>query len=85
MRKPAFCICKKKAADQLRGNREADQRHCFCYTDSASPLLLKASSHLLFLYSMVCVGCGRKPEAPFSHVAPHNVSNQRTNGPVNVN
>ena len=24
MRKPAFCICKNKDADQLRGNREAD-------------------------------------------------------------
>ena len=26
MRKPAFCICENKDADQLRGNREADQR-----------------------------------------------------------
>ena len=26
MRKPANCICKNKDADQLRGNREADQR-----------------------------------------------------------
>ena len=31
MRKPAFCICKNKEADQLRGNREADQRLCFRY------------------------------------------------------
>ena len=29
MRKPVFCICKNKDADQLRGNREADQRLCF--------------------------------------------------------
>ena len=29
MRKPAFCICKNKDADQLRGYREADQRLCF--------------------------------------------------------
>ena len=29
LRKPAFCICKNKDADQLRGNREADQRLCF--------------------------------------------------------
>ena len=28
MRKPAFCICKNKDADQLRGNREADQHFC---------------------------------------------------------
>ena len=32
MRKPDFC--KNKDADQLRGNREADQRICFRYTDS---------------------------------------------------
>ena len=29
MRKPAFCICENKDADQLRSNREADQRLCF--------------------------------------------------------
>ena len=29
VRKPAFCICENKAADQLRGNREAEQRLCF--------------------------------------------------------
>ena len=39
MRKPAVCICKNKDADQLRGNREADQRLCFRYTDSTIPLL----------------------------------------------
>ena len=31
MRKPTFCICENKDADQLRGNREADQRLCFRY------------------------------------------------------
>ena len=39
VRKPAFCICENKEADQLRGNREADQRLCFRYTDSTIPLL----------------------------------------------
>ena len=39
LRKPAFCICENKDADQLRGNREADQRLCFLYTDSAILLL----------------------------------------------
>ena len=39
MRKPAFCICENKDADQLRGNREADQRLCFRYSDSTTPLL----------------------------------------------
>ena len=42
MRKPAFCICKNKDADQLRGNREADQRLCFRYIDSTIPLLPKS-------------------------------------------
>ena len=42
MRKPAFCICENKDADQLRGNREADQRLCFRYTDSKIPLLAKS-------------------------------------------
>ena len=39
--KPAFCICENKAADQLRGNREADQRLCFHYIGSTIPLLPK--------------------------------------------
>ena len=44
IRKPAFCIilCENKDADQLRGNREADQRLCFRYTDSTIPLLPKS-------------------------------------------
>ena len=39
VRKPAFCICENKDADQLRGNGEADQRLCFRYSDSMIPLL----------------------------------------------
>ena len=35
-------MCENKDADQLRGNREADQRLCFRYTDSTIPLLLKS-------------------------------------------
>ena len=42
MRKPAFSIYENKDADQLRGNREADQRLCFRYTDSTVPLLPKS-------------------------------------------
>ena len=50
MRKPDFCLGENKGADQLRGNREADQRLCFRYTDSTISLLLKSgiSSSLLF-------------------------------------
>ena len=68
MRKPAFCICENKDADQLHGNREADQCLCFRYRDSTIPLLLKpvfqASSCLLWLHSPVCVGPGQKPRRP---------------------
>ena len=42
MRKPTFCICENKDADQLRGNREADQRLCFRYIDSTILLLSKS-------------------------------------------
>ena len=72
MRKPAFCICENKDADQLRGNREADQCLCFRYTDSTIPLLSSsASSYLLWLYSLVCMGPGRKPQRPVFHNEAH--------------
>ena len=69
MGKPKFCICENKDADQLRGNREAHQRLCFRYIDSTIPLLpnqkFQASSHLLWLYSPVCVGPGRNQNVGF--------------------
>ena len=34
MRKPAFCICENKVADQLCGNLATDQRLCFLFIDS---------------------------------------------------
>ena len=42
MGKPTICIGENKDADQLRSDREADQRLCFHYTDSTLPLLLKS-------------------------------------------
>ena len=57
VRKPAFCICENKDADQLRGNREADQRLCFRYIDTAIPLLSKSESSSL-LPSSVTVQTG---------------------------
>ena len=76
MGKPTICIVENKDADQLRGNREADQRLCFRYSDSTIPLLLKseiskfqASSSFLCLYRPVCVGPVRKPHCWFSHEA----------------
>ena len=57
MRKPTFYICENKDADQLRGNREANQRLCFRYIDSTLPLLSK--SEIISLYpSFVAVQPG---------------------------
>ena len=42
MRKPDFCLCENKGADQLRSNCETDQRLCFRYTDSTLSLLIKS-------------------------------------------
>ena len=52
MRKPTFCICKNKDADQLRGNREADQRLCFRYIDRTIPLLSKSEISSLYASSI---------------------------------
>ena len=54
MRKPAFCT--------------ADQRLCFRYIVKFQFFLnlkFQASSHLLWLYSPVCVGPGQIPKAVF--------------------
>ena len=50
VRKPDFCLCENKGADQLRSNCEADQRLCFRYSDSTISLLPKSeiSSFLPF-------------------------------------
>ena len=53
MRKPTFCICENKDADQLRGSREADQRLCFRYIDSTIPLLSKSEILSLLSFSVV--------------------------------
>ena len=42
MRKPDFCLCENKGADQLRSSCKADQRLCFRYMDSIVPLLCKS-------------------------------------------
>ena len=71
MRNPTFCICENKDADQLRGNREADQRLCFHYTDSTIPLLSKSEISSL-KPSSVAVQPGlcqtrSEPDCWFSH------------------
>ena len=87
MRKPDFCICKNKDADQLRGNREADQRLCFRYIDSTIPLLSKSE-----IFQSQAIFCGRtarfvsdlvgNPEDRFSHNEAH-LTNWPLNGLVN--
>ena len=68
MRKPAFCICENKNADQLRGEREADHAFVFATRIVQSLYFLntkfQASSHLVWSCSLVCVGPGRKPRRP---------------------
>ena len=76
MRNPAFCLCENKDADQLRGNREADQRLCFRYTDSTNPLLSKSE---IFKPLAIFCDCTVKfvsdlvgnPEDRFSHNKAH--------------
>ena len=66
MRKPDFCLGENKGADQLRGNREADQRLCFRYSDSTIPLLLifEISSFLLFSVAVQAGLCRTWSETP---------------------
>ena len=68
MKKTFFCKCENKDADQLRSYCKADQRLCFAIRIVKSLYYLNpkfhASSHLLWLYSPVCVGPGRKPRRP---------------------
>ena len=60
-----FAYAKSKSADQLRGNHAADQRLCFLYTIYFLNLKFQASSHLLWLYSPVCVGMVENPGQVF--------------------
>ena len=53
MGKPTICIGENKDAGQLRGNREADQRLCFRYSDSTIPLLLKSEISSFQLFSVL--------------------------------
>ena len=71
MRKPTFCICENKGADQLHSNCKADHAFVFAIRIVPFPYFLNpkfpASSHLLGLYSLVCVGPVQKPHCWFSH------------------
>ena len=53
MGKPTICISENKDTDQLRGNREADQRLCFRYSESTIPLLLKSEISSFYLFHVL--------------------------------
>ena len=69
MRKPVFCICENKDADQLRGVT-AKLISAFVFATWIVQSLyylnpkFQAYSLLLWLYSLVCVRPGRKPRRP---------------------
>ena len=68
MRKPVFCICENKDADQLRGTAKLVSAFVFTprivqFLFFLNPKFL-VSSHLLWLCSPVCVGPGLKPRRP---------------------
>ena len=66
MRKLVFCICENKDADQLRSNREADQRLCFRFRDSTIPLHPKSEISSLQLFCVVVQTglCRTRSETP---------------------
>ena len=71
VRKPDFSMCENKDSDQLRGNREADDREadkrlCFRYIDSTIPLLPKSEISSLYPYSVIAQPglCGTWSETP---------------------
>ena len=64
MRKPAFCKCESKGAEQY--NRAADQLICFRFIYCKITLLpinpkFQASRHILWLQRPVCVGLFMNP------------------------
>ena len=76
MRKPDFCICENKDADQLRGDLKTDQHLCFRYTDSTIPLLPKTENSNLHASSVIaqpglCRTWWENPEYQFSHNETH--------------
>ena len=69
VRKPAFCIC-EKTKTQISFAVTAKLISAFVFAIRIEHSLyylnpkFQASSHLLWLYSPVCVGPGRKPRRP---------------------
>ena len=71
MRKLAFYICENKDADQLRCNREADQRFSFRYIDRTIPLLFKPLAIFCGCTDRFVSDLVGNPEDRFSHNEAH--------------
>ena len=69
MRKPDFLHMRKQAADQLCGNRTADQRLCFRYRDPSSTLIRNFQPLAIFCDCTARFESGLvgNPEDRFSH------------------
>ena len=63
MRKPDFCVCENKGADQLY-SCTTNQHLCFRNLDSAIPLRNFKILAYFWDYQSVCVGPGRKSVRP---------------------
>ena len=68
MRKPDFCLCENKGADQLCKNCTADQHLCFRHSDSTIFLLPKSTIFCDCTVRFVSDQAGN-PEDWFSRVA----------------
>ena len=82
MKKPAFCICQNKGADQLWGNGPADQHLYFRYIDFTVPLLHKSKISSLLPSSVVvqagmCQTWSKIPQNRFSHDVAHMVCDSK--------
>ena len=81
MRKPAFCMCKNKGADQLHGYCAADLHICFHFIDSTISLLLNLIRNFKRL-TIVC-GCTARfmsdPKDRFSCDAAHALDEEQAN------
>ena len=81
MRKPDFCLCKNKG--EISFTLTAKLINAFVFATRIVQFLyflnpeFPASSHLLCLYSSVCVGPGLKPRRPvFSRHGSNRVTNE---------
>ena len=88
MRKPTFCICENKDADQLRVSAKLISAFVFStwivwylyFLNSK----FQASSHLQWVYSLVCVRTGQNPHCWSSHVVAHMTKYKRKKNILNM-